>query len=103
MSKGSGGTRAKNSSTAHMGGGKSKSSTNSKSAKFVKAGNGNYQLDTPKGGGQILVNSSSVNKYKYGTKTVYEAQPWSSSYKLGQKKYFTSKKDAESYIKSQMK
>lgn len=86
-----------------MGGGKSKSSKKSQSARFVKAGNGNYQLDTPKGGGQILVDPSSVNQYKYGTKTVYEAKPWSSSYRLGQKKYFTSKKEAEDYIKSQMK
>ncbi len=103
MSKGSGGTRATNSGTAHSG--KSKSNPNGKylKQKFTKAGEGDYQLDTPIGGGQILQSVDSVNQYKYGSKTIYEAQPWDSNYNMGQKKYFTTKGAAEEYIRSKMK
>lgn len=101
MSKGSGGTRAKNSGTAH--GGKSNPNAKYLKQKFESAGNGDWQLDTPIGGGQILKNVDSVNQYKYGSKTIFEAQPWDSKYQLGEKRYFTTKSAAEDYIKSKMK
>lgn len=103
MSKGSGGTRTTNSKSAHSGGGKSNPNAKYLKQKFSKNGNGDWQLDTPIGGGQILQNVDRANQYKYGSKTIFEAQPWNSSYKLGQKKYFTTKAAAEEYIKSQMK
>lgn len=102
MSRGSGGTRAKNSGTAH-GGGKSNPNGKYLKQKFTKAGEGDYQLDTPIGGGQILKNVDSTNQYKYGSKTVFEALPWDKSYNMGEKKYFTTQKAAEDYIRSKMK
>lgn len=86
-----------------MGGGKSNSNAKYLKQKFSNEGNGNFQLDTPIGGGQILQNSDSFNNFRYGMKTVYEAQPWDSNYKLGEKKIFTSKSAAEEYIRSKMK
>lgn len=100
MAKGSGGTRSTR--------GKSDNTpTAIQNAKYLKAnfkdaGGGNLLLDTPIGGGQILVNTDEFNKYRYGTKTVYEAVPWDKDSTMGEKKIFSSLENAKKYAKSKM-
>ena len=70
--------------------------------KFSNDGGGVFSLDTPIGGGQVLKSTDTFNDFKYGTRTVYEATPWSADNKIGEKKVFTSKSAAEQYARSMM-
>lgn len=64
---------------------------------FTKKANGEYQINTPYGGGQIL-----ETKDPYERKVVYEARSWGSKFQMGQKQLFSDLDAAKRGIRNEI-